>query len=42
MAGTGELVVCEGDGHLLARSADVIIGHLDAWLARVLGIAAEV
>ena len=35
MAGTGELVVCEGDGHLLLKRAAMISERLDAWLARV-------
>ena len=37
MAGVGELVVCEGDGHLLAHSATLISNRLTAWLPAVLG-----
>lgn len=36
MAGTGELVVCEGDGHLLLKSAELINERLDAWLVQLL------
>jgi pimeloyl-ACP methyl ester carboxylesterase len=36
IAGTGELVVCEGDGHLLLKQAEMINERLDAWLVRVL------
>ena len=36
IAGTGELVVCPGDGHLLAHSRATIDEHLDPWLAQVL------
>lgn len=39
MAGTGELVLCEGDGHLLAHSAAQINGRLAEWLPAVLGTA---
>ena len=35
IAGSGELVVCEGDGHLLGRSDDLIVDRLDAWLPDV-------
>jgi hypothetical protein len=37
IAGDGEVVVLPGDGHLLARSDDVIIERLDEWLPPVLG-----
>jgi pimeloyl-ACP methyl ester carboxylesterase len=36
IAGRGELVVLPGDGHLLARSAEVLDDRLDEWLPRVL------
>jgi fermentation-respiration switch protein FrsA (DUF1100 family) len=36
IAGSGELVVLPGDGHLLGRSDDVIVERLDEWLPRVL------
>lgn len=39
MAGHGEIVMLEGDGHLLAKSDDAILGRLDAWLPEVLGLA---
>jgi len=39
MAGVGEVVVCEGDGHLLAHSSHQITTRLDEWLSRVLGVA---
>ena len=38
IAGTGELVVLPGDGHLLARSDEVIVERLDEWLPPVLGL----
>jgi pimeloyl-ACP methyl ester carboxylesterase len=37
MAGVGEVVVCEGDGHLLAHSSHQITMRLDEWLPGVLG-----
>lgn len=37
MAGVGEVVVCEGDGHLLAHSSHQITTRLDEWLPGVLG-----
>jgi dienelactone hydrolase len=37
LAGTGELVMLPGDGHLLERSHDAINEHLEAWLPAVLG-----
>jgi len=37
MAGVGEVVVCEGDGHLLAHSGPTISGRLAEWLPAVLG-----
>jgi pimeloyl-ACP methyl ester carboxylesterase len=39
MAGSGELVVLPGDGHLLGRSDEIIVEHLDGWLPDVLGLA---
>ena len=36
MAGSGEVVVCEGDGHLLAHSAAFMTARLDEWLPGVL------
>lgn len=38
IAGHGDLVVLPGDGHLLARSHDVMAERLDAWLPEVLGV----
>jgi predicted alpha/beta hydrolase family esterase len=35
IAGTGELVVCQGDGHLLAHSGPQMMGRLDTWLTEV-------
>ena len=39
IAGSGELVVCEGDGHLLAKSAGLLDLHLERWLPAVIGLA---
>lgn len=36
MAGRGEVIVCEGDGHLLAHSASFMTARLDEWLPGVL------
>ncbi len=36
MAGTGELVVCPNDGHLLAKSQDLILERLDQWVPAAL------
>ena len=36
IAGRGEVVVCEGDGHLLAHSADAMFERLEQWLPSVL------
>jgi len=36
IAGSGEVVILPGDGHLLARSDDAIIERLDEWLPTVL------
>jgi pimeloyl-ACP methyl ester carboxylesterase len=36
IAGRGEVVVCEGDGHLLAHSADSMFERLEQWLPSVL------
>jgi pimeloyl-ACP methyl ester carboxylesterase len=38
MAGVGDVVVCEGDGHLLANSAPLMSTRLDDWLPTVLGM----
>ncbi len=37
IAGTGEVVRLPGDGHLLAKSGDVMWERLEAWLPEVLG-----
>ena len=39
LAGSGDLVVLPGEGHLLARSDDVIAERLAEWLPDVLGVA---
>jgi hypothetical protein len=39
IAGHGEVVVLPGDGHLLARSGDVLTERLAEWLPAVLGLA---
>lgn len=36
LAGAGEVVVIPGDGHLLAKSDEVIWEHLEAWLPPIL------
>lgn len=38
IAGSGELVVCEGDGHLLLKSAALMKARLAVWLPKVLGV----
>ena len=38
IAGHGEVVMLPGDGHLLAKSDDVIVERLDSWLQAVLGL----
>ena len=38
IAGAGEVVMLPGDGHLLAKSDDVITERLDTWLPETLGI----
>jgi len=38
MAGSGEIVICRGDGHLLERSGSLILERLDQWLPEVYGI----
>ena len=38
IAGSGELVVLPGDGHLLGRSDEIMIERLDEWLPAVLGL----
>ena len=40
IAGYGEVVMLPGDGHLLAKSDDVIVERLDAWLPPVLRCSA--
>lgn len=39
IAGAGDVVMLPGDGHLLAKSDDVITERLDEWLPDVLGIS---
>lgn len=39
IAGAGEVVMLPGDGHLLAKSDDVLDERLDEWLPPVLGIS---
>ena len=41
IAGTGEVVRLPGDGHLLAKSGDVMWERLETWLPEVLGIVVE-
>ena len=41
MAGSGELVVLPGDGHLLAKSGDILRERLLEWLPEVLAPAAH-
>jgi hypothetical protein len=38
IAGSGEVVILPGDGHLLARSDDAIAERLDEWLPAVLAV----
>lgn len=38
LAGDGELVRLPGDGHLLAKSGDVLWERLETWLPPVLGL----
>ncbi len=38
IAGTGDLVVCPNDGHLLAKSGPIMMERLEAWLPGVLGL----
>jgi pimeloyl-ACP methyl ester carboxylesterase len=40
MAGAGEVVRLPGDGHLLAKSGDIIWERLEDWLPAVLGVPA--
>jgi len=40
MAGHGEVVLLPGDGHLLAKSDEVIVDRLDEWLPNVLAAPA--
>ncbi len=37
IAGYGDVEILPGDGHLLAKSDDIIMERLDAWLPEVLG-----
>lgn len=39
LAGTGEIVLIPGDGHLLAKSDDIIWDRLEEWLPPVLGLS---
>lgn len=38
IAGSGDLVICPNDGHLLGRSDDLIVETLDEWLPNVLAL----
>jgi len=38
IAGTGEVVICPGDGHLLLKSAAIIDERLADWLPAALGL----
>jgi pimeloyl-ACP methyl ester carboxylesterase len=38
IAGHGDVDILPGDGHLLAKSDDIIVDRLDAWLPAVLGL----
>ena len=38
MAGHGDVEVCEGDGHLLAKSGRQMWDRLEVWLPEVLGL----
>jgi hypothetical protein len=38
IAGTGELVVCPNDGHLLAKSGQLMFERLEEWLPAALGL----
>jgi len=38
IAGTGQLVICPNDGHLLSASAELMMDHLELWLPTVLGV----
>ena len=38
MAGSGEVVMLPGDGHLLAKSDEVITDRLNDWLPSALGV----
>jgi len=41
LAGTGDLVRLPGDGHLLAKSGDVLWERLEGWLPSALGLPAD-
>jgi hypothetical protein len=38
IAGHGEVEILPGDGHLLAKSDDIIVERLESWLPAVLGL----
>jgi pimeloyl-ACP methyl ester carboxylesterase len=40
IAGSGEVVIIPGDGHLLGKSDDFLAERLDEWLPDVLGVDA--
>jgi hypothetical protein len=40
MAGSGEVVRLPGDGHLLAKSSEILWERLEEWLPGVLGVPA--
>jgi pimeloyl-ACP methyl ester carboxylesterase len=39
IAGHGEVEIIPGDGHLLAKSDDLIVDRLDAWLPATLQLS---
>jgi pimeloyl-ACP methyl ester carboxylesterase len=39
IAGSGDVVVVPGDGHLLGKSDDLLAERLDEWLPAVLGVS---
>lgn len=41
MAGSGDVVICAGDGHLLARSKASIQDRLETWIPSVLASESE-
>ena len=38
IAGHGDVVVLQGDGHLLVNGHDAIVTRLDAWILEVLSL----